>query len=616
MGTLSARSDGVTTSEDGEEPNERGLDLSDGGTYLRMRPINKASVDLLDGGVFTDVLLVGVIESGVGLFDIGRFARQHDVSATDLLAATKNACSKSERAQIVQGFLSTSPPKKVPASLPDLEGRSREIIPTGIGETRHLVAWAWRCFSEANSPAPQMFTFGDSLSWVHASGDRDVTIYVITKDRMIYAHHRIIRWEKMVPLIGPVETEPPKRVTDDMLASPHPPLPRLVGVRGAPVFGPSGKLAINAGYDNESQMFIWPRNLVVPFVPSVPTPADVAEARRLVEYELLGQFPFESDADMAHAIAAMLHPFVRPMIVGPTPMALIDKPTPGTGGTLLANAIAIPALGNDPSVMSVGKLEDEWRFRMVALLRTGPAIVLLDNINVKLDSATLAAMITTFDTYADRVIRSSDIVTIPIRCQWMATGNNVVMSSELIRRSFLIRLDANEETPEIEGDYRHPLLVEWAMTHRAELVWALLVLVQNWIARGRPKGAQKPPGSFESWGAVIGGILEAAGIPGFLANAHKLQQHSDPDADAWRSLVDEWSERFGTKTVRAGELLSIAQEHLSDLGNHGRSQDTTWGALLMKKRDAVIAGKKILYKGTKQGAAQWQLQPIGPKEPS
>jgi hypothetical protein len=410
-----------------------------------------------------------------------------------------------------------------------------------------------------------MFTFGDSLSWVHASGDRDVTIYVITKDRMIYAHHRIIRWEKMVPLIGPVETEPPKRVTDDMLASPHPPLPRLVGVRGAPVFGPSGKLAINAGYDNESQMFIWPRNLVVPFVPSVPTPADVAEARRLVEYELLGQFPFESDADMAHAIAAMLHPFVRPMIVGPTPMALIDKPTPGTGGTLLANAIAIPALGNDPSVMS--------------------AIVLLDNINVKLDSATLAAMITTFDTYADRVIRSSDIVTIPIRCQWMATGNNVVMSSELIRRSFLIRLDANEETPEIEGDYRHPLLVEWAMTHRAELVWALLVLVQNWIARGR-------------------------------ANAHKLQQHSDPDADAWRSLVDEWSERFGTKTVRAGELLSIAQEHLSDLGNHGRSQDTTWGALLMKKRDAVIAGKKILYKGTKQGAAQWQLQPIGPKEPS
>ena len=39
-------------------------------------------------------------------------------------------------------------------------------------------------------------------------------------------------------------------------------------------------------------------------------------------------------------MAAVLHPFVRPMISGPTPIHLFDKPQSGTGATLLADAWA------------------------------------------------------------------------------------------------------------------------------------------------------------------------------------------------------------------------------------------------------------------------------------
>ena len=37
----------------------------------------------------------------------------------------------------------------------------------------------------------------------------------------------------------------------------------------------------------------------------------------------------------------MLLPFVRELIDGPTPLHLIEKPTPGTGGTLLATVAAL-----------------------------------------------------------------------------------------------------------------------------------------------------------------------------------------------------------------------------------------------------------------------------------
>ena len=48
--------------------------------------------------------------------------------------------------------------------------------------------------------------------------------------------------------------------------------------------------------------------------------------------------------------------------------------------------------------------------------------------------------------------------------------------------------------------------------------------MQNWIAKGCPKWAGKPLGGFESHNRIIGGILETAGIMGFLANRVAMQE--------------------------------------------------------------------------------------------
>ena len=229
-----------------------------------------------------------------------------------------------------------------------------------------------------------------------------------------------------------------------------------------------------------------------------------------------------------------------------------------------------------------------------------------DNINTVLSSPALAAMVTAPDAYTDRLIKTSDTITVPIRNLWVATGNNVQVSHEMARRCVLIRMDAKLEHPESGREFRHDPLMDWVRAHRGELVWAALVLVQAWVAKGRPRGT-KSKGTFESWAKTISGIFEVCGMPGFLENKDELEAYSDSEEETWTAIIEAWWSTHGDKPVGSGDLLSIAVQHLSELGEAGQSRSTKWGVMLKSKRDTIISGKRIVSAGKNQGAAQWKL---------
>jgi putative DNA primase/helicase len=95
-----------------------------------------------------------------------------------------------------------------------------------------------------------------------------------------------------------------------------------------------------------------------------------------------------------------------------------------------------------------------------------------------------------------------------------STGNNPVLSQEMVRRTVRIRLDAKTDRPWQNRKFKYPNIREWVGIHRAELVNACLVLIQTWIAAGKPDGIVSL-GNFESWAKTMGGILGVAGIVGF-----------------------------------------------------------------------------------------------------
>jgi hypothetical protein len=118
---------------------------------------------------------------------------------------------------------------------------------------------------------------------------------------------------------------------------------------------------------------------------------------------MLGEFPFTGEAERAHALALLLLPFVRPMIAGPTPLHLIEKPAPGTGATLMVDAMSLVTTGVGASVMVEGRDENEWRKRLTAKLRTIPTMLLIDNLCRRLDSSSVAAALTA-PYWEDRIL--------------------------------------------------------------------------------------------------------------------------------------------------------------------------------------------------------------------
>ena len=158
--------------------------------------------------------------------------------------------------------------------------------------------------------------------------------------------------------------------------------------------------------------------------------------------------------------------------------------------------------------------------------------------------------------WQDRWLGRSEMIHVPVRCAWLATGNNPALSNELARRSIRIRLDAKVDRPWLREHFKHPDLREWVRTHRAELIWAALTLGQAWIAAGRPE-ARPLLGMFEDYCNIMGGVLSVAGIPGFLGNLDEFYTASDAEGNAWRAFVASWADRYGTRDVGVVDLWKI-----------------------------------------------------------
>ena len=212
-----------------------------------------------------------------------------------------------------------------------------------------------------------------------------------------------------------------------ILAQPTWQLPRLDTVLHNPAFGPDGQLVEREGYHGEMALWADLGGFEVPSVPEAPTPADLARARALLIDELLGDFPFADEGSRAHAVALVLLPFVRPMIADCTPLHLISAPTPSTGKTRLAEALAIVATGSPPHSRTESRDDDEWRKAILSALLASPTVILIDNLKRKLNSPHLASILTT-RTHTGRELGYSRDLTVRNDAVWVATGNNPSVS--------------------------------------------------------------------------------------------------------------------------------------------------------------------------------------------
>ena len=492
--------------------------------------------------------------------------------------------------------------KRTDATLP--------VIDAGQQDLQIITDQALKALLAANADNPRIFLHGGPVRIEADNETGHIVAKELTPDRLRHELARVAIWLKFSEE-GEHPAKPPWDVVRDILATPGLPFPVLNTITAAPVYSPNGILETAEGYHVASKTYYAPPpGCNIPPVAANPSKRDVERARNLILLDLLADFPFAEDSDRAHAVGLLLLPFVRPMIRGCTPLHLIEASSQGAGKGLLASVLVYPALGRSIGIIPPPRDDEELRKALTARLREGRHAVLLDNVYT-LNSAILAAALTA-EVWDDRLLGKNETVTFPIRWVWIATGNNAIVSTDIARRSVRIRLMPAEERPWLREDFKHPDLRGWTKEHRGELIWAALTLIQAWIAAGKPAATAKPLGSFEEWTRVIGGILEYAGISGFLANALEFYDTADIEGTIWRQFVNAWWEKFRDQPVKVSDLFPLAVELDGfDLGKGAteRAQKTAFGMKLARQRDRIFGDYRIEAAGTYQRAQMWRLNP-------
>jgi hypothetical protein len=353
---------------------------------------------------------------------------------------------------------------------------------------------------------------------------------------------------------GETKVSPPDVVVKDIQALDGWPFPPLEAVVESPVMRPDGTIFDVPGYDPQTRLYYRPvEGFDIPPIPETPAPADIGAAIRLLD-EAVGEFPYEDEASAANTLALMLTALVRQVVNGPVPLALIDKPQAGTGGSLLAETVAVIGSGRTAEMLGAPRDEEEWRKQITAKLSAGATMITVDNVEGALYAPSLARALTA-RTWTDRVLGRSETVTVSQRATWIATGNNIILRGDLPRRCIWIRLDARDSRPWQRQNFRHPDLLGWVTKNRGRLVHALLTLARAWFAAGKPKAPDLPRlGSFEAWTEIVGGMVAYAGIPGFLGNLSALYDKADEGNAEWEEFLHAWWETFAENPVTVAQL--------------------------------------------------------------
>lgn len=383
-------------------------------------------------------------------------------------------------------------------------------------------------------------------------------------------------------IIVDTHVSPPLDVTRAVLARSEFPrnIPIIEGLISTPVMRPDGSVLHEVGWDRSTGLVYNPvgkTGIDASVVPENPTDKETQAAVTLL-LEPFTDFPFIDEADRSNMLALLLTPMLRAAIDGPTPMALVSATQPGTGKSKLMDVISIVTTGQEGIFTTAPKDEEEWQKKLLAMLIRNQPLTTFDNLSTQFASGELCAALTA-PTYSGRPLGRTEIIDLPVRTTWAATGNNISVDGEVGRRSYWITLDAKTDNPAGRTGWKHDPLTVWVKAHRSELIISMLTLCRSWFANGCPTPPSAPiMGSYEDWVRVVGGTLENAGIKGFLSNAAAKAADADPDSTNWRSLLEYLSQ---TKTCQVGHAFTAAEAaSVIQFGDAGVTDPTASGRTL------------------------------------
>lgn len=335
----------------------------------------------------------------------------------------------------------------------------------------------------------------------------------------------------------------------------------LEGITEIPTFRPDGSLITKPGYDEDTGLFYCP-SIEFPKIPENPSELQIETSVRGLKH-LVSDFPFAGS--WAAWLAAMLTPMARFAIDGPCPLFLIDANVAGAGKTKLVDLIALALTGRPAARGTYSEDDEEMRKVITSITLAGDRIVLFDNIEVggHIGGPSLDRYLTA-GTWNDRILGRSEMTgDMDAIAVLYATGNNIGLKGDALRRISPITLKSLEERPEerkgfaIEGD-----LLKHFKENRAGYVAMALTILRGYIAAGRPT-FDLTPMDYEAWCGLIRNAVKWATDEDPCEGRYELIKNDDV-TNRNKALVKEWKalcELANMSALSAGQAIAKINEY-------------------------------------------------------
>jgi hypothetical protein len=337
-----------------------------------------------------------------------------------------------------------------------------------------------------------------------------------------------------------VDTDPPLHYVRVILASERRwRFPHVGGIITTPTLRPDGSLLIDPGHDPETELYLLP-GFQLPPIPEHPTKDQATAALNLL-IDLLSEFSFkriggehEKKLNLSVALSGLLTALVRGSL--PTaPLHLIRAHMAGTGKSYLVDTFAAIATGRLCPVITTLKSVEETEKRLGSVVLGGMAMISLDNCTHDLGGE-LLCQIAERPVVKIRILGRSEMPDCEVHTAIYATGNNIGLRGDMVRRGLVCNLETLNERPELREFKRDAL--RQAMANRAAYVAAGLTVMRAYLAAGAPSVCG-PFGSYAEWSTMVRSPLVWLGEPDPVASVD-TSQAEDPELADIRELFDLW----------------------------------------------------------------------------
>jgi hypothetical protein len=253
--------------------------------------------------------------------------------------------------------------------------------------------------------------------------------------------------------------------------------------------------------------------------------------------ELLHDFCFQTNVDRANALGFLITECIRhhETLRGRVPAINVEGNRPGLGKGELVQSIVAVHTGRSVVSCTLGPDDVENEKRFCSVLMKGQKVLFCDNIKNTTKSAEISSPCLersiTDPMISFRILGQNNDFTVENTIQVYLAHNGGVLSKDIVSRSVDVFLF--NELPPSERSFSHADIRKFAQDNRLNIAAEILGMWEVWKQKGMPRSKVKH--RMTEWAKVIGGVLEANGIDGFLGK----QQQRPIEVSVQKTMAEE-----------------------------------------------------------------------------